>query len=217
MPSQPAPPTATPLPAAGAIGYFQLTDWWLTTFAPAERERIEALYHPAGAAQHRPLTQGQQRPLANTAADLLAALATWLYRPVDRPLARRILAKAGELAVREGRTLELHFTYQVMIQIYYRDRHDPAALMVAIEACKKMIALAPQAAQSFAEEFPKRPLPRHYGFNLLSLLRERERDYSAAIQLCEMALAQGWAGEWQRRIDTCRVKLRLAQLPKTAL
>lgn len=207
--------TLPPSPSAGAIGYFQLTDWWLTTFSLAERERIEALYHPEGATHQWPLTQGQERPLANTAADFLAALATWLYRPADRLLARRILAKAGALAVREGRTLELHFTYQVMIQIYYRDRHDPAARRVAIEACKKMIALAPQAVDAFAHEFPRRRLPRHYGFNLLSLLREREHDYAAAIRLCEMALAQGWDGEWQRRIGTCKVKLRLTQGTKS--
>ncbi|MBV9468008.1 MAG: hypothetical protein JO316_02455 [Abitibacteriaceae bacterium] len=200
---------------AGAIAYFNLTDWWLTCFSVAERERIESLYHPPGAIQARPLTQGRDVPVANTAADLLASLATWLYRPVDRPLARRVLAKAGAVAVQEGRILELHYTYQVMIQIYYRDRHDPTSLAVAMEACKKMIALAPQAAEAFQREFPQRPLPRHYGFNLLSLLQDRRRNYHDVIRLCQMAFDQGWDGDWQRRIDASRVKLRIAQADKS--
>lgn len=206
--SEPSPATH---PVEGAIGYFDLADWWLTTFSAHERERMEWLYHPHGVTQPCPLTHGREAPVANTAADLLASLATWLYRPQDRPLARRVLAKAGERAVRDGRILELHYTYQVMIQIYYRDRQDPAALQVAIEACGKMIALAPQAAVAFHDAYPGQPLPRHYGYHLLTMIRERQQEYRDAIHLARVALSQGWDGDWPRRLETYKLKLRLQQ------
>ena len=188
----------------GAIGYFGLADWWLSTFSECERERIESLYRPMGHSSPRPLTQGQIILTSQRPAQLLWALAGWLQKPPDRLLARRVLAEALELAEAEGDVLDQHFTYQAMIDTFYRDRDtDAEALETAITACESQIALAPKAALAFRGEYSDSPLPAHRGFQQLAIIREKQRNYAEAIRVCRRALEQGWAGDWERRIGRC--------------
>ena len=135
------------------------------------------------------------------------ALATWFRSPQDRHIARRILEKSEELSA--GNVLDSHFTYSEMIPIYYRDRDtDPGAMDSAITACENQIALAPEAAKAFQAEYPTdSELPSHRGFTQLAIIREKERDYAEAINLAREALKQGWAGDWEKRIDRCEKRL----------
>ncbi|NLE21928.1 MAG: hypothetical protein GX624_03995 [Actinobacteria bacterium] len=156
----------------GQIGCFQLEDWWLETFSESERDYIEATYQPMGSAQERPLTQGRIDWTSGNATQLLSGLAGWLQKPADRPLARRMLDKASELAASESDVLAVHFMYQAQIRTYYKDRDsDPEALGMAIAACDKQIALAPRAAAQFRKEYGD-PLPAHHGFKQLCVIRE---------------------------------------------
>ena len=50
-------------------------------------------------------------------------------------------------------------------------------------------------------------LPAHHGFQQLAIIREREKDYAEAIRLCREAMAQGWGGEWEKRIARCENRL----------
>lgn len=93
-----------------------------------------------------------------------------------------------------------------MIQVYYRARNrDENALALALEACEKQIALAPQVIREQPKDW-KRGLPAHLGFQQLAIVRERDRDYEAAIRLSEEALRQGWAGDWEKWIARCKRK-----------
>ena len=38
----------------------------------------------------------------------------------------------------------------------------------------------------------------------LAIILERNKDYDGAVRLSEEALRQGWAGDWEKRIDRCR-------------
>ena len=64
--------------------------------------------------------------------------------------------------------------------------------------------------------------PAMYGYNLhdepgtkefpalakmVALIREREKAYAEAIRLCREAMAQGWGGEWEKRIARCENRL----------
>jgi hypothetical protein len=195
----------------GQIGYCGLVDWWLSTFTEEERAYIEEKFKPlsiGGSGNPRPLTQGKIWETTLTPANLLSGLASWFRTPQDRHIARRMLAKAEQVAVGDFRWL--HFIYQAMIENFYRDRHkDPAALEAAISACERQIAIAPQAAEFFRREYPQSPLPAHYGFNQLAVIRQKQGNYREAISLSRQALEQGWDGNWEDRIAWCEKKLRV--------
>jgi len=204
----------------GLIGFFNLTDWWFATFSGEERDHIEATFKPLGislgdSAQSRPLTKGGISSTSETAAGLLWGLATWFTKKEDGEIARRILAKAVELASAQlpgpdinlkyrsnrQKILDLHFSCQGMIEDAGRQlRGNPGALESIAAACKKQIELAPLAAQVFRREYPGDPLPRHVGFQELVDIHERQGNYQEAVRVAKEASAQGWAGGWELRI-----------------
>lgn len=95
----------------GELGCFGLGDWWLATFTEEERTHIEHVYQPFGAPKgSRPLTQGRIASSTGNAVKLLSGLAGWFKQPEDRYLARRIVAKAEELAPSVP-LLDRHFMY----------------------------------------------------------------------------------------------------------
>jgi tetratricopeptide (TPR) repeat protein len=136
----------------------------------------------------------------------LSSLAIEFIRSKEMDIAARLLAKAEETG--GAKLLDRHFTYQQMAQAYYRHRNDdPEALDRAIDSCEKQIHLGPEAAKVFLAEDLKDYLPAHHGFQQLAIIRKREKDYAEAIRLCKEAMAQGWGGEWEKRIARCENRL----------
>jgi hypothetical protein len=125
---------------------------------------------------------------------------------MDFGIAERLIAKATEVG--GASVLDRHFGHYQMAQAYYRRRNDdPEALTLAIDACEKQILLGPEAAKAFLSEDPEDSLPDHHGFRQLAIVRERETDYAEAIRLCREAMAQGWGGDWEKRIVRCESRL----------
>ena len=135
----------------------------------------------------------------------LTALSTWFLTGDEITLARRILAKAVERQEAEtGDIVDRHFTYGNMIRVYYRDRNrDKNALALAIQACEKQIAIAPQVICEWPKEWDD-GLPVHGGFLQLVIILEKNKDYEGAIRLAKEALRQGWNGDWEKRIARCK-------------
>lgn len=218
----------------GAIAYHGLTDWWLTSFTPEEREYITDRYKPFGDPRPRPLTEGLVREVRHAdgspsdATDLLTSLAGWFNNPRDRHLAKQMLLHAEALSA-GSRVLTRHFLYSQMIEVFYRDRDtDPRALSIAIRACEQQIALAPQAIKAFRRDYerlnkrladfdrragrkpdppPPFQLPSHRGYKQLCIIREKEGNLTEALRLARQALRQGWSGDWERRIERYQRKL----------
>lgn len=192
----------------GDIGYYKLQDWWFSAFSQEERDHIEDIFHPMGSDPNsKPLTEGEISWSSGTATQLLHSLAGWFNNPRDREIAKKIIDKANELAVNEPDILDRHFTLQQTMEIYYREREtSPEALQRAIQACKDQIALAPQAAQQFLKEYPEQSLPAHAGYSQLRIILEKQGKFDEAIELCEQALKQGWAGNWDKQIETLNKK-----------
>lgn len=176
-----------------------LYSWWVGEFTPEERRYMEASIG-VNAIISRDGSLGY--------FGSLTSLCTWLLTGDDVLLALRIMAKAVEIREAEmGSAVDRHFTYTMMIQVYYQARdRDRNALALALEACEKQIALAPQVIRERPDDWAQ-GLPAHLGFQQLAIVRERERDFEAAISLSEQALSQGWTGDWERRIARCRRKL----------
>jgi len=128
----------------GFIGYFKLQDWWLNSFTQEERNHIEQIFHPLGlSSDDNSLIEGEVGETDETDAGLLSALSGWFNNKQDRNLAKKIIAKAYSEAITHNNILDLHFTLQMIIQIYYPDRDiDSEALNKTILACKEQIKIA---------------------------------------------------------------------------
>lgn len=192
----------------GEIGYYGLTEWWLSVFTDKERDHIEAIFHPMGSdSVTSPLTEGDISSSSQKCAGFLSALAGWFYKIEDRYLAKKIIEKAYEEAIKGPDILDLHFTLQGMIDIYYRDRDtDPVALERAIWACREQIKIAGKAKEAFLEKYPWQELPSHGGYEQLRIILTKQGNFDEAIQICEQAKSQNWNGEWDKKIDTLKKK-----------
>jgi tetratricopeptide (TPR) repeat protein len=198
-------------PIQGEIGYFKLTDWWMTAFSDRERKHIESIFHPISTIQASgsPLTSGVIQSTTETAVGFLSALAGWFQKPEDRTIAHRILNKAMELS-KDASALDNHYLYQTIIQFNYRNRENGENLKAAIDACLKMISLAPEAARAYKSEFPKEQLPGHKGYEQLAIIYEKQGRFQDAIAVSEQAANQHWGGDWAKRIERCGKKLMKA-------
>lgn len=198
----------------GSIGFFGLVDWWLNSFTESKREYIEQRFNPmtTGESNNRPLTQGKILSTSQTASGLLCGLASWFKKPEEFSIGKRIAEKSIELS--GSNILDRHFAYQQMIEICYRSRDNEAfAMNLAIQTCELQIGLAPKAAKAFRKEYIGQPLPRPVGYEQLAIIREKEKNYLEAIRLSKQAKGQGWAGDWDKRIERCEKKFKKLRLP----
>lgn len=192
----------------GSIGYFGLEDWWLTAFSDDERRYIQATFQPLGSTGDS-LTTGVITYTSETAVGLLGALAGWFRKPQDQAIAQTILDKAVVLS-KGAPLLDVHFLYQQMIETYYKDRDKPEYMEKAAGACRRQIALAPDAAKAFKVEYGNSQLPAHKGYQQLAIILEKEGRFQDTIGLSRQAESEGWAGDWARRIERCEKKLKKA-------
>lgn len=149
----------------GSIGYYGLTDWWLSTFTEEERNHILQTFQPLGGSSES-LIKGEIISTSQTAISLLSALAGWFNNDRDRTIAYRILKKAEDLITDKTDILDIHFLFSSRIKIYYRNRNrDQYALKEAIQGCKQQISIAPQVASAFKKDYDDRHNKLKTGFN----------------------------------------------------
>ena len=103
--------------------------------------------------------------------------------------------------------LDLHFSIQEKIIIYYKNREIDNNLETAIKACEEQIDFAPKAKKAFNTFYKNEPLPSHKGFEQLAIIKEKQGKFSEAISLCKIALNEGWSGDWERRIGKLNKKI----------
>ncbi len=192
----------------GTIGYYRLTDWWLTAFDDSERSYIKGIFQPLGSSSDS-LTSGNISYSSQSVVSFLSGFAGWFYKAQDRTIARKILDHAAEITS-DASVLDVHFLCQQTIQTYYKDRDNPSFMAKAIDACRKQISLASQAAKEFETEYPDSPLPSHKGYEQLAIVLEKQGDLQEAITLCQQAESEGWCGDWSHRIERCKKKLAKA-------
>ncbi len=212
----------------GILGYFNLGEWWLSSFTEQERRYIEQKHQPMGGLGPHSLTRGSIQ-YGGAAAGFLVSLSTWFVGPGDRDLATRMLEKAE--AVAGDSVLDRHFVYLQMIKAYYAERDTQSgALEAAISACERQIAIAPQVRAAFGawtdenarklsevdgqrREVVSLTPTSHRGFHQLAIIREKQGDIAEALRLCREAESQGWQDEgrdWSSRIAKLEHKLSKA-------
>lgn len=102
--------------------------------------------------------------------------------------------------------LDRHFELSESIPELYK-RREEEGLEKTIEACNQQIGLALQAKTAFLEQYPWQPLPSHTGYEKLTIILDKQGRYQEAIKVCVQAEAEGWAGDWDKRIGRCQAKL----------
>lgn len=107
---------------------------------------------------------------------------------------------------RKQDAFDKHLELTAEIENLYKQRDtDPHALQKAIDCCWEQIALAEKAKKAWLKECVF--MPRHKGYTRLCIFFEKEKQFAKAIEMAEQAKAQGWNGDWDKRIERCRSKL----------
>jgi len=144
---------------------------------------------------------------SQTAIGLLHNLSGWFSKKEDRHIAYKFIEKAEQLIGSESRILDIHFLYSTKIELMYKDRDAiSGGLEKAIKACQQQISYSDKASKAFKEKSPNESLPSHKGYQQLVIVKEKQKEFIDAISLSEKAVAQGWAGDWEKRIERCKKK-----------
>ena len=186
----------------GTIGYFGLSDWWLSELTEAERKQIQDRFEPLGFSKDS-LTKGQISSTSESVVGFLSGLASWFSKEEDRHIAYKLIQKGEELSSKGCAVLDVHFLYQTKIEISYKEREKPDGLESTVAACEQQISIAKKAAVAFKKKYGQ-PLPSHKGYDQLAIIREKQKNYFEAIRVSEQALAAGWTGDWEKRIERCK-------------
>jgi len=188
----------------GHVEYYNLQDWWLNTLTADERNTLLTIYKPLGFSSDS-LNHGKIKSSSQSVVSYLSNLSGWVKKPEYRKIGYKLIEKAEDSVSNRTPVVDRHFLYQAKLELYYRNREiDNFALPYAIEACKQQIALSTKAKQAFLNEFDE--LPSHKGYEQLCIIMEKQKKYDAVIRLANEAKSQGWAGDWDKRIEKCTKK-----------
>ncbi|EMK6579009.1 hypothetical protein V9K10_003629 [Vibrio cholerae] len=186
----------------GMIKYLKLEDWWLNELNDEERRIILSTYSPIGSESS--IIDGEICRSNQTPLHFFWGLIGWFNKPDLRHVAYKLIAKAETLINEQSEPLDIHFLYGAKLDVCYRDRDlRPNCLELAIQACEQQIENAPFAATVFIEKHGGN-LPAHKGYRQLAIVLEKQKRYGEVVSLCEKAKSQGWAGDWDKRIDRCK-------------
>ncbi|MFT6140452.1 MAG: hypothetical protein ACI8UC_001288 [Psychromonas sp.] len=188
----------------GIIKYLNLEQWWLDELSDEERKTILKTYYPLGS--DNSIIEGEILNSSQTQLHFLWGLIDWFNKPELRHVAYKIIDKAETLINEQSVPLDIHFLYGEKLKVCYKERDlRPNGLGLAIQTCEQQIENAQSAAKAFREQHGS-DLPAHRGYTQLAIVLEKQKNYSEAIALCEQAKYQGWAGDWEKRIERCNKK-----------
>lgn len=144
----------------------------------------------------------------------------------ERELARDLMLREAEfLENLGGAELDLHFALDTLIRSFYRDRDHDDYYEVAKALCRKQISIQDsvkaqmvskglgftrretQTVEGYVVEGLEQTSAVHPGYKQLAIILEKENRYLEAKSLCEEAAANGWRGDWDKRIDRLTKKI----------
>jgi len=141
----------------------------------------------------------------------LVILSGWFSSNKSINIGLKIIQEVERLIIEnaDNDLLDEHFAYGAMIEIYYKLRDSEKSYFEkAIEACKSQIKISLKSKRAFLKEYKNSPLPSVMGFHQLAIIYEKSKEYDLGIEISKIALEQGWAGDWEKRIERCELKLK---------
>jgi hypothetical protein len=184
---------------SGLISQYNLDAWWEKELTGEERKTIEGVYGT----------------LANNSSiiidfdggafELVSGLLSWFYKPEYYQVINKIVKLADSMLPDVKNISDIHFYYLHKIKAYYPCREViPGALDLAIKACEDQINIAKKSLKQFIKEGGR---PEHTGYKQLCIIRDKQGNYAEVIRLATQAKAEGWPGDWDKRIEKAKKKL----------
>ena len=141
-------------------------------------------------------------------ARFLADTLPWFNKKANVIISMKVVSHTIALINKEKsfKVLDLHLIYNHLIASLYRNRDFEGAFPLCVDICNRQIEIGSQAALEFKKESPY--MPSHRGFEQLAIIEKKNKNWSRVIEICEKAKAQGWGGDWDKRIDEAQKKLK---------
>ncbi len=174
----------------GIISYYNLQDWWLNTFSKEEVKRIESKF-PSFTTE-KIVNRNQ------SCAETLTNLSDFFSASDNRGIRIKFITKAIDEAQKYTSVLDLHFALSTSLRIYQDED-------LLIKAASLQIVLAPMAIKALKTR--KFWPAAHSGYERIAIILEKRKNYSEAINTCELAKIEGWTGDWDKRITRINNKM----------
>lgn len=177
---------------------------WYTNLSDEQRQKLHEYSTFFGTGGEMNLLDKGTGETSQSAQEYLKGVGSTAASEKDYEFAEMVLLEA--LDREDGSATSTHFTYNELIDVYYKQRDDREdAIEKCIEYCKKDIEIADEFVAEFGE------VPRIPSFKRLAIIYERQERYADAIAVCDQALeigtTDGTKGGFEGRKDRLRKKL----------
>ena len=195
---------------AGLIGFYNLNNWWQNDLSENERSILETLFTPmtSNGVMKGMLTTGNQKWDESTFG-FLSILLGWVNKIEYYDIAKKIIKIAMENIEKAKNEYEKHSFYGELVKIHYKNRdNDPHSLELAIQACKDQIKLGKYGNKMFPKSEGFKNLPEHIGYKQLCIIEEKKGNFEEVLKLATQAKNEGWSGDWDKRIEKIKNKIK---------
>lgn len=176
----------------GLIRFFRLSDWY-TTLSPEQQSKVKYYYSLGINTDPKNLDTGNISSTSNS-QKFLYPIGMNATSHKDYPIAEIVLLKALESV--DGNPIDLHFVYDSLINLYYKQREDrPDALSRCVDFClrdinsiEQFIDLWNQESKSLGNPDDKIETPRIPSFERLAIIYDKQGGFSEAIKICKKAI-----------------------------
>ena len=174
----------------GLLGYFNLLEWWRTSFTREERSTVRAQVA-------RPLSAFSDLDSGNVSwcsykngCVALCALATWFTRSDLLAIGRKFAERGEELLGQIEDAKDLHFALCDLINFWAWAGVGNKKREIAL--CRKQVALALIVAPLLRGDSPKGTRLFHPGIARLIQVLDGENDAAELIIIRKVAEEAGW-------------------------
>ena len=176
---------------SGLLGYFELLDWYNSSFNSGEMNLIKLTYKPMGGSYEN-LIEGDITMTSYSPIGLLNGVAGFLINKEHTiDIGITFLQKAETLINKSSPFADLHFLYLNFSKTYKTKRDFEKAL----EYSKKMIDISENVSTEFINEYGKNEVS-HQGFVDYIDYLKNEQDNRMISILEEKARREKWRGPW---------------------
>jgi hypothetical protein len=169
----------------GLIGYFEMSEWWFSSFSEQERKYIDNHFQPMGSRAHS-LTQGKVLEYSQPAPEFLNSLKTWFSNKKDSSIAERIHLQLSAYAKdhpinKPGYLNGRHFT------TYVADVNDLVKQGNLIEAEKLLLQVIDTIEQ---ESKIKGWIVAPWYYDKIALVYRKQKKFAEEIEILERFSSQ---------------------------
>lgn len=185
------------------IAALDLQDWYLS-LSDEQRQKLHEHSTFFGTSGKINALEQSVTATSRSTQEYLKGVGSTAASKKDYEFAELVLLAA--LEQEDGSATSTHFTYNALIDVYYKQRDDREdAIEKCIEYCMKDIEIVNEFVAEFVE------VPRIPSFKRLAIIYEKQERYEDALDVCDQALeigtADGTKGGFEGRKERLHKKL----------